>query len=401
MRLPLWPALLVALAASPARAQLPADGIVAIGRVDSVWSPALGERRRYLVYTPRSYGDTTYLPQRYPVLYLLDGDSHFHSVTGLLHVLGSGVNGTFAIPEMIVVAIPNTDRTRDMTPTRVERGLDGKPSPWAKTSGGMANFLRFLAEELAPHIDSAYRTAPYRVLVGHSFGGITALNALYTRPTAFNAYVSIDPSLWWDDRLLLRQAKEHLSRPAVFAGRALFVAQANTISPADTAVNVHFGAIAQFNGVAKAHRESGLRYGFRYYDEEDHGSVPLLAEYDALRFVFDGYKVPLLQVLDRPEYLREHFGRLSAQLGYTILPPEPMVDMVGRFLIQSDTTKAITLRTMYTELYPQSAHAHETLGAVWAARGDTARASAAYQRALALNPRHTRALEGMKKLRGR
>ena len=72
---------------------------------------------------------------KYPVLYLLDGDAHFHSVTGLLQILGTGINGTFVLPEMIVVAIPNTNRTRDMTPTHTDRDPEGKPQPALAGSG--------------------------------------------------------------------------------------------------------------------------------------------------------------------------------------------------------------------------------------------------------------------------
>ena len=93
-------------------AQTPSKSVT-IGTKDTIWSPTLKETRPYLVYTPPSYTDTTYTPKRYPVLYLLDGDAHFHSVTGLIQILGTGVNATFVVPEMIVVAIPNTDRTRD------------------------------------------------------------------------------------------------------------------------------------------------------------------------------------------------------------------------------------------------------------------------------------------------
>ena len=56
-------------------------------------SASQGQERPYHVYTPPSYSDTTYTPRRYPVLYLLDGDAHFHSVTGLIQILGTGVNG--------------------------------------------------------------------------------------------------------------------------------------------------------------------------------------------------------------------------------------------------------------------------------------------------------------------
>jgi len=55
----------------------PSDNRVTIGTIDSTWSPTLKEYRKYWVYTPPSYHDSTYLPRRYPVLYLLDGDAHF------------------------------------------------------------------------------------------------------------------------------------------------------------------------------------------------------------------------------------------------------------------------------------------------------------------------------------
>lgn len=96
-----------------------------IGRVDSIRSATLNEHRPFIVYTPPSYSDTTVVPARYPVLCLLDGAEHFNAVSGLIQALGTGVNGTFAIPEMIVVAIPTgcPNRTRDLTPKSGESVL--------------------------------------------------------------------------------------------------------------------------------------------------------------------------------------------------------------------------------------------------------------------------------------
>src|SRR5882672_2859014 len=118
---------------------------ISIGKTDSMWSSTLKEKRKFLVYTPPSYtNDGPFLSQKYPVLYLLDGDAHFHSVTGLIQFLGTGINGNYLVPEMIVIAIPNTDRTRDLTPTNASKGFDGKEVPFLKTSGGNAGFFKFL-----------------------------------------------------------------------------------------------------------------------------------------------------------------------------------------------------------------------------------------------------------------
>ncbi len=392
------PLLSLLLLPFPALAQARFERATRIGQIDSVWSATLEESRPYLVYTPPSYGDTTVTPQRYPVLYLLDGDAHFHSVSGLIQILATGVNGTFAVPEMIVVAIPNTDRTRDLTPTHVEVGFDGSPAPGMASSGGMPAFFTFLRTELIPHIDAEYRTMPYRVFVGHSLGGITAINALYTIPETFDAYVAIDPSLWWDGRTLLLQAKDYFES-AHLDGKALYVAQANTLNPADTARNLHFESITLFDAIMKTYDRSGIRYGFHYYDRDDHGSVPMIAEYDALRFIFDGYKVPLQQVMQEPALLTGHFEEVSKRLGATFRPSEGMLRLLGRVVAQ-DTAKAIEFGEMRIDLYPESARAYEALGDLWAAKGEAKKARALYEQALARNGGDPRVREKLDKLGG-
>ena len=301
-----------------------------VGAIDSMWSPTLQERRPYLVYTPPSYGAPTRVPRAYPVLYLLDGDVHFHSVTGVLQMLSTGVGGTYAIPEMIVIAIPVANRRRDLTPTRVTKDPYGNPLPpgWDIT-GGNPNFLQFLKSELIPHVDSAYRTAPYRLFVGHSLGGLAVLNALYTIPETFNAYVAIDPTLWFDDRLMVRMARDFFGKPAPPA-RTLFIAQANNITPYDSGTVLNVNNILALNSIIKDANTSGIRYGYKYYDGEDHGSVPLIAGYDALRFIFEGYAAHYPKALVQPGYLTQHFDRVSDVLGYRALPPAGLAEFVGQ-----------------------------------------------------------------------
>lgn len=401
-RLPLVAAVvaLAALAPRVASAQPSAAGAgaVTIGRRDSVASKILGETRQLLVYTPPSYHDSTYLPRAYPVLYLLDGDAHFHSVTGLLQILGTGVNATYVVPEMIVVAIPNTDRMRDLSPTRVTTGFDGKPSPALRTSGGMPAFLQFIRTELIPHVEARYRTMPYRVFVGHSLGGITTIQALHTMPEVFNAYVAIDPSLWWDNSTMLKDVRPRVSAPGL-AGRALFMAQANTINPDDSTSNPHFDAMLRYNAIVEAYNTSGLRYAYRYYPQDDHGSVPLIAEYDALRFIFAPFKGNLMQALARPSYITEHYARISRELGVPFTPPESMVDLLATVQSGQDAAKAVALYRLNTELYPTSPKAWVGLGGALLASGDTANATAALDRALALRPGYAAASALRGKLR--
>ena len=85
--------------------------------------------------------------------------------------MSASINGNIQIPELIIVALPNTRRTRDLTPTHAIRDYSGKEEPNFSFSGGGESFLRFMEEELMPHIEAKYRTQPYRILVGHSLGG--------------------------------------------------------------------------------------------------------------------------------------------------------------------------------------------------------------------------------------
>jgi hypothetical protein len=209
-------AALVAFLALPAWAQNNSSDIK-IGQKHSLRSQVLNEERPYWVYLPASYDDKTYAPQRYCVLYLLDGDAHFHSASGVVQFMSAGINGNFQIPELIVVAIPNLSqdgRTRDLTPTASQLGPDGKETHFFANSGGGNNFLKFLREELFPRIESSYRTRPHRILVGHSFGGLLVLHALLDSPELFQAYIAIDPSLWWDNQVLVRRVESRSKDPS-------------------------------------------------------------------------------------------------------------------------------------------------------------------------------------------
>ena len=83
--------------------ELSNDNQIIIGHIDSLKSDILGETRKIWVHVPKNYEEG----KKYPVLYLLDGPGHFHSVTGLIKQLSA--NGTAVLPEMIVIAIPNTN----------------------------------------------------------------------------------------------------------------------------------------------------------------------------------------------------------------------------------------------------------------------------------------------------
>jgi len=184
--------LLIILLTGTSHAQI--DNKIVIGKVDSVYSTILKEQRKVWVYVPNINNAQQSPGQRYPVVYLLDGDGHFESVVGMIQQL-SQVNGNTIVPEMIVVGIPNTDRTRDLTPTHIASDPPMMDSNSSKNTGGGENFAAFLEKELMPHIDSSYPTQPFKTLIGHSFGGLTVMHIITNHTKLFNAYIAIDPSM--------------------------------------------------------------------------------------------------------------------------------------------------------------------------------------------------------------
>jgi hypothetical protein len=199
-------------------AQSAKNGQIVVGKTDSLTSKILGEKRHLWISLPGGYDEDIFTRRNFPVIYLLDANTNFQVVNGFVRQL-SGINGNLTLPESIIVGILNTDRTRDLTPSHVASD---------PTSGGGEKFVQFLEQELIPYIDSAYHTAPFRTLIGHSFGGLTAVNILINHTKLFNAYIAVDPTMGWDDRKLLEQSRQLLAQKN-FSGRSLFLGIANTM----------------------------------------------------------------------------------------------------------------------------------------------------------------------------
>lgn len=347
---------------------------VVIGKSYSIRSEVLGEQRNYAVYLPKGYDSKTAHPKPYPVIYLLDGEAHFHSVSGILDSKSSGINAAFSLPEMILVAIGNTDRERDLAPTRID-SVDGAPH-----SGSSPAFLRFLKEELFVHIERTYRTMPYRILIGHSLGGLLAIHAMCAEPDMFDAYIAIDPTLWWEDRLYVRKL-EALSRMD-FHRKTLFLAEANHPHLGDTVVH----PAREYAEKLNEHKHQSLNWKHRYYENETHGTVPLIATYDGLHFIFDGYDLPL-QLNPSPAEVEAHFKKFSGKIGFSFPPPEMMIVLLGyNSMSAKDYEKAVQYYQLAVDHYPESYVNHRNLGDAWLRTGDSQKALTLYKKSLKLNP---------------
>jgi predicted alpha/beta superfamily hydrolase len=163
-----------------------------IGEKVRIHSDILDEDRDILIYLPQDYGKSD---EKYPVLYLLDGEWHFIHTSGIVQFLARPrVEKT---PKMMVVAVVNTSRGRDFSP--------GTWPGYRSYTGGADDFIRFLKNELIPFIDKNYRSQTTKILTGHSLAGTFTLYTFLTQPEIFNAYIALSPCLFWHNRFMLKK----------------------------------------------------------------------------------------------------------------------------------------------------------------------------------------------------
>jgi uncharacterized protein len=371
---------------------------IVIGTIDSINSKVLNEQRKFWVYVPDAGSNNIYENEKYPVVYLLDGDAHFFSVVGIIQQLSS-INGNTVLPKMIVVGIPNTDRTRDLTPTHVATGNEFTDSAFVANSGGGEKFITFIEKELMPRIDSLYPTAPYRTLIGHSFGGLAVVHTLVHHPDLFNAYIAIDPSMWWDNKKLLNETRTAFTTKN-FSCNSLFLAIANTmpagidtlLARTDTSVDTkHIRSILELNDCLSSKTNNELKFKSNYYKDDTHSSSPLISTYDALRFIFDFYSLKLSasdnknfnqQVISKIE---THYRDVSKSFGYKVNIPEDLANTLGyQCLNEKKFKEAEYLFKLNVANYPGSFNVYDSLGDLFDAIGDKTNAIANYKKALSI-----------------
>ena len=250
-------------------------------------SNTMNEVRRYAVHLPPSYAENK--NKHYPVLYVLDGDdTNMRGIAGMIESL-SYYGLSQQIPEFIVVAIPNTNRTRDLIPTKNDLVFKGQVlDKLVDNSGGADTFAQFIREELFPKIASDFRVTNERGILGMSFGGLFVAHILLKHTEMFNNYLIADATFVWDDNYLNRTLKQTKAKLADRKKR-VFIGLAN---------NDHLGELGitnrqwgnDFVAGLKAIGNKELVVTSKYFPEEQHGTVMFLAFYYGLIDLFKNVK---------------------------------------------------------------------------------------------------------------
>jgi predicted alpha/beta superfamily hydrolase len=359
-----------------------------IGTYEKLHSEVLDEDRTILVHLPDDYGTSN---KRYPVVYVLDaeGTDRFTQAVAAI-TFNSGVR---RLPKLIVVGIVNTDRTRDLTPRKVEQ---------RSSSGGGDAFLEFIASELIPHVETKYRTAPYSILFGGSSGGTFTLYTLFGHPEIFNAYIASRPALnsvheyTWDSSVIHRKLRDLLAETRSLR-KVLYMDYGGQEDAFHESAPIHDlcslfeeNAPEDFRWVAQEIGESGYR------------SAESLTR--GLLVVFDGWYYPTdLLITDGTDGGEKHVEGLSRRLSYSIeisdLLPEPDLIRLGyRYLEQENMEEAIQYFRMSVDSHPDSWISHDSMAEAYMKHGDIERAIQHYRRSVELNPDNVNAIEMLKEL---
>jgi predicted alpha/beta superfamily hydrolase len=383
---------------------------IVIGKIDSINSKILNEQRKIWVYVPDGNSDGAIKNKNYPVIYLLDGATNFHSVVGMIQQLSS-VNSV--VPKLIVVGIPNTNRTRDLTPTKVEPNPPYISRDVAANSGGGDKFISFIEKELIPYIDSNYPTDPYRIFIGHSFGGLTVMNTLTEKPELFNSYVAIDPIMSWDNEKLLKTIKKKTFAKK-YNNKKLFLGIANTMSEGMDILDVqkdttfeteNIRSLLELNSFLNKNTQKQFSFKGKYYAKDDHYSVALITEYDALRFIFDFYQLKLYyEDYLNPESdifskIKNHYKLLSKEFSKKINPDEEYINgLGGYFMSVKQFRKAEDFFNLNVINYPKSFNVYDSLGDLYVEIGDKKRAIENFRKAISLNSEFEMSTQKLKAL---
>ena len=180
-------------ALSVAQSQPPKAAYLADVTSSVIKSSATGRSYQISIALPAGYSKQ-HAP--YPVLYAADANVQFGTLVETARVFAE-------IPELVIVGIGYPDSPQGFA--WVPRALDLTVAPDPKApgaSGGAPEFLKFIRNDLIPHVEGAYNVSQDRAWFGHSFGGLFGVYALLNNEGLFRRFIIGSPSFWQGSQII-------------------------------------------------------------------------------------------------------------------------------------------------------------------------------------------------------
>ena len=352
--------------AAGATAQAQGTDIV-IGKSLPLASKVLNRELTVLISLPEGYDAGT---ASYPVLYDLNAFLFAYD-RGTVELLAR----VQEMPNMIVVGVPSLEN--GYVPTSFE---DRKGIP-----AGADLSIRFLKEELIPFVEKNYRTNAFRVLYGHSVGGLFTMYTLFNVPGLFTAYIAGSPWFQTNDQYWLKNI-EKMAKERTFDGKFLFM----TVGKGEAQLTID--TYKELEKWMSGNPLSGLTWKSAWL-EGDHGSMVGRNTYDGLTFIFSGWKIP--ETLMRNADVEAIDGHLKtnmakwAKYGFdaSAALPEQRLNALGyNMLNRKEFDKAVKIFLYNIKLFPKSFNALDSLAEAYLTMGDKENAIKFYKSAVEMNP---------------
>jgi len=305
-----------------------------IGTKYYIKSKILNEDRPVVIALPKDYATSG---AHYPVLYLTDGLQNIWHVMGTTEVLAR----TGSIPPLIIVGIESTNRLRDFT-FSISKNNPG--------SGGGKKFLEFIEKELIPYVNTNYRSASFKVLEGHSLGGLFAATTLIEKPDLFDAFIIMSPAMWWNGEELTQKAKSFFKQNHDL-NKALFFGIGTYESGTDYGMRKE---LKNFVNVISDNKPDELRFEHKEIEKEGHMSSTLLSNYYGLKYVFSDITFPDdiyenysdKKFLNHENFIMYKYGKSAKQAA------EAYVGLALSLREKEKYQEAITVLERSVEAYP-------------------------------------------------
>ncbi len=302
------------------------------GKSITIQSKVLDQQRTIYIYEPRSQS----VNEPSQVLYLLDAERNFLFAAGMLNFLEDrGI-----CPPIILVGIPNAPGQRE---TDLIPGV------------GADKFLSFLKKELIPQIDKSYRTAPYRIISGHSSGGIFATYALLESPDTFGAAISSSP-VFQTRRMsdLYKLFEEKFAKQKSW-NNFFFRSVGKLETPGFF--------IKQNDDLSKfltTKAPKGFNWKYKKIDDGDHNFVALPSLYYGLLELYSDWRIRLsYQVPFDIEKLKKWSKKMEAKFGYKMrIPASILIQRAMMLYFDQRYKESLPYFKFATEMHPEDPDVH-------------------------------------------
>lgn len=343
---------------------------ITIGLKHTITSEILNEDRQIIISLPKDYAKSS---ASYPVLYVTDGFQNIEHIRGSVEILTRTGN----IPPIIIVGIKSINRVRDFTFTA------SKNRP--KSGGGGNQFLKFIETELIPHVDTTYRTNDFKILEGHSLGGLFSAATLIEKPNLFQAFIIMSPAFWWNNEELTQKAQTFfIANPNL--EKTLFFGIGKDES-ADT-----FGMrkeLTNFIDVLKTNRPKKINYDHKEFDDEGHMSSPLLSNYYGLKFIFSDlkYSEKFIATYSDKAFLKKE-KEIIFKYGEEAKRTAESYYNLGASIYQKNLSGAITVFKRSIEVYPYDINLITTLAKLYEKNNKISSAVETYKYAIEVSEKY-------------